>query len=79
MNCPYTNRYLKINYNHKNEKVRRANMQNVLVTGGAGFIGSNTANNLFQSGDSVVIVDNLSRAGSEKNLAVNEHEYRADS
>jgi CDP-paratose 2-epimerase len=39
-----------------------------LITGGAGFIGSNTANSLLQSGDSVVIVDNLSRAGSEKNL-----------
>jgi CDP-paratose 2-epimerase len=40
-----------------------------LITGGAGFIGTNTANRLLEDGEPVVILDNLSRPGSEKNLA----------
>ena len=39
-----------------------------LITGGAGFIGSNYANRLIQRGDGVAIFDNLSRGGAEKNL-----------
>lgn len=39
-----------------------------LVIGGAGFIGSNLANTLLSSGDSVTVLDNLSRPGSQKNL-----------
>lgn len=39
-----------------------------LVIGGAGFIGSNLANSLLSSGDSVSIIDNLSRKNSQKNL-----------
>lgn len=39
-----------------------------LITGGAGFIGSNLANRLISQGDNVVIYDNLSRPGTEKNL-----------
>ena len=34
-------------------------MSKVLITGGAGFIGSNLADNLIAQGDDVVIVDNL--------------------
>jgi CDP-paratose 2-epimerase len=41
----------------------------VLITGGAGFIGSNTAVDLAGRGDEVVVFDNLSRAGTEENLA----------
>jgi nucleoside-diphosphate-sugar epimerase len=39
-----------------------------LVTGGAGFIGSNTVDELVRRGHSVVVVDDLS-AGKEENLA----------
>src|SRR5690606_16762737 len=40
----------------------------VLITGGAGFVGTNLAARLMESGRSVLVYDNLSRAGSEHNL-----------
>ena len=40
----------------------------VLITGGAGFIGSNFAERLLSEGQPVLIYDNLSRRGSESNL-----------
>jgi CDP-paratose 2-epimerase len=46
-----------------------------LITGGAGFIGSNTVDRLLNEGQEVVIVDNLSRPGSEKNLAWLQQEH----
>src|SRR3979490_801300 len=39
-----------------------------VITGGAGFIGSNTVDELVRRGDSVVVLDDLS-AGKEDNLA----------
>ena len=39
-----------------------------LITGGAGFIGTNLADALLSEGKSVIIYDNLSRNGVEKNL-----------
>ncbi len=39
-----------------------------LLTGGAGFIGSNYANRLLSRGARLIIYDNLSRPGTEKNL-----------
>jgi CDP-paratose 2-epimerase len=39
-----------------------------LITGGAGFIGINTADYLLREGHEVLIVDDLSRHGSETNL-----------
>jgi CDP-paratose 2-epimerase len=40
----------------------------VLITGGAGFLGSNLARKLIKSGASIVLCDNLSRVGAEINL-----------
>lgn len=41
----------------------------VLITGGSGFIGTNLAHRIMSSGQSVLIFDNLSRPGVERNLA----------
>ena len=41
----------------------------VLITGGAGFIGTNVAHRLMRGGERVRILDNLSRAGVERNVA----------
>ncbi len=41
----------------------------VLITGGAGFIGSNLADRLASDGCEVVVLDALARAGVERNLA----------
>jgi CDP-paratose 2-epimerase len=39
-----------------------------LITGGAGFIGSNAANHFLRRGDRVTLYDNFSRPGSEQNV-----------
>jgi CDP-paratose 2-epimerase len=46
-----------------------------LVTGGAGFIGSNYVRRLLQRGENVIIYDNLSRMGAQANLGWLEHEF----
>ena len=40
-----------------------------LITGGAGFIGIQTADRLLGMGEEVVLIDNLSRKGGRQNLA----------
>src|ERR1044071_788631 len=40
----------------------------VLITGGAGFIGTNLAHRLLEQGERVLVLDNLSRPGVERNL-----------
>jgi len=42
--------------------------ENILITGGAGFIGSNLADRLIGNGHNVYIYDNLSRPGCRSNL-----------
>jgi CDP-paratose 2-epimerase len=49
-----------------------------LVTGGAGFIGSNYVARLLQRGEEVMIYDNLSRAGGPRNLAWLEDAFGTD-
>jgi CDP-paratose 2-epimerase len=41
----------------------------VLVTGGAGFVGTNVADRLLRAGHDVVVLDDLSRAGVPDNLS----------
>ncbi|MDQ4078605.1 MAG: GDP-mannose 4,6-dehydratase [Chloroflexota bacterium] len=43
-------------------------MARVLITGGAGFIGSNLAHRLLQEGHELTIFDNLSRSGARSNI-----------
>jgi CDP-paratose 2-epimerase len=44
-------------------------MAKYLITGGCGFIGSNLTATLLREGEQVTVYDNLSRAGTERNLA----------
>lgn len=43
-------------------------MKKILITGGAGFIGINSAKYFLDKGWQVIILDNFSRPGSEKNV-----------
>jgi CDP-paratose 2-epimerase len=43
-------------------------MKPILITGGAGFIGTNLAHRLLADGQPVIVFDNLSRAGVQGNL-----------
>jgi dTDP-glucose 4,6-dehydratase len=47
----------------------------VLVTGGAGFIGSQFVRRLVESGDSVAVLDKLTYAGNRANLEGVEHDF----
>lgn len=47
---------------------RNGKSKPVLITGGAGFVGSNLAHRLLSAGHRVRLLDNLSRAGVERNL-----------
>jgi CDP-paratose 2-epimerase len=48
--------------------VRRGRRGHVLITGGAGFIGTNLADRIASEGRRVVLFDSLSRAGVEENV-----------
>ncbi len=57
--------------NSENARLKARNggrKKHVLITGGAGFIGTNLAARLLESDRSVLIYDNLSRNGTERNL-----------
>lgn len=45
-------------------------LQTILITGGAGFVGTNLALRLLSRRDRVLIFDNLARAGVDRNLEV---------
>ncbi len=53
--------------------------RNYLVTGGAGFIGSNFVCRLLERGETATIYDNLSRSGAPKNLLWLEKQFGKDS
>lgn len=44
-------------------------MSKILITGGAGFIGSNSAKYFLEKGDEVIVLDNFSRNGTRSNIA----------
>ncbi len=46
----------------------RFTMSKILITGGAGFIGSNAVERFCRSGDDVAVLDNLSRPGGIENV-----------
>lgn len=51
-----------------NSNGRTKKSRYTLITGGAGFVGVNLADRLLSEGKSVLVFDNLSRAGVQKNL-----------
>jgi CDP-paratose 2-epimerase len=53
--------------------------KSILITGGAGFIGTNYAARLIERGDRVTIFDNLSRAGTPGNIQWLKNSYGEDS
>lgn len=52
--------------------VKKEEKLQFLVTGGAGFIGSNLSNRLIESGHKITVVDNLS-TGKKENLVLSEN------
>lgn len=52
-------------------------MKRVLITGAAGFIGSQLAHALWQRGEQVVLLDNFSY-GKEDNLIFEDHDFRRE-
>jgi CDP-paratose 2-epimerase len=50
-------------------RIHGRRQKHVLITGGAGFIGTNLADRVATSGRTVVLFDDLSRPGVEKNVA----------
>src|SRR4051794_21510646 len=53
---------------HNHGRDRGAERKPVLITGGAGFIGTNLADRMLRQGRPVVVYDSLVRPGSERNL-----------
>ena len=49
--------------------LKNANAGAIVIVGGSGFLGSNLAHSFLREGEEVVVIDNLSRTGVERNLA----------
>src|SRR5207249_3182594 len=47
---------------------KKGDQMKTIITGGAGFIGSNAASRCLKRGEHVVIIDNLCREGVRRNL-----------
>ena len=58
--------------NRAHENSEKTNTRTVLVTGGAGYIGSHTCVELLEAGIDVVVVDNLANGSAEAISAVEE-------
>ena len=58
----------------------RHDRRTVLVTGGAGFVGTNIVDRLASEGDLVILYDDLSRQGVERNLhwLLEKHSHRIE-
>jgi CDP-paratose 2-epimerase len=63
--------------NGRNGHTNSAGRSPVLITGGAGFIGTNVARRLLSTGHDVVLLDNLSRAGVDQNAIWLQQQYGA--
>ena len=61
---PAVRRVVKAGESHIETNERKS----ILVTGGAGFIGTNLVKRLLEMREQVIVYDNLSRPGVEKNL-----------
>ena len=59
------------------KSIAKLKSKNVIVTGGAGFIGSHLVNKLIQKGHHVVVIDNLS-SGKKENIHPKAIFYKAD-
>ncbi len=58
-------------------KLTKKYIKNILITGGAGYIGSTVAHDLIKSGHKVTIIDNLS-TGYKSLIPSKAKFYRAD-
>lgn len=67
----------KHSYINKNYQID-SDEKYILITGGAGFIGTNLASRFLSEGKRVMIYDNLFREGVEENLQWLQKEYRDD-
>src|SRR5713226_5873490 len=74
MSRPARSEGLSLRHGSADEAARLPRMR-VLVTGGAGFIGSHFVRRLAARGDEVVVLDRLTYSGNRANLEGVPHEF----